>query len=116
MLEVDPRAAEDGNKHGIGAAFGEVVNPFGYEVDVLWKDPPSEDEDAVGNSQSQALPEPIQRKFLAKCINQHEKFIAPNGEEYHLIKVDRRGSHWEVWPPANAKNAENADSVKVTYN
>ena len=94
----------------------EVVNPFGSEVDVLWKDPPSEDEDVVGNSQSQALSEPIQRKFLAKCINLHEKFIAPNGEEYHLVKVDNQGSHWEVWPQAKAKNPENADSVKVYTN
>ena len=112
-MEVDPDLKGDDNKHGVGVAFGEIVNPFGYEVDVVWQDPVSDDEDCVKNSQIKHLPEPIQRKYLARCINPREKLVAPNGEEYHLVKVDRTGSHWEVWPPANNKHIKNADSVKV---
>ena len=113
VIEVDPELRSKQNKHGIGSAFGEIVNPFGGEVDVLWQDPISSDEDCVGNSQAKTLPESIPRKYLARCINPREKIVAPSGEEYHLIKVNRKGSHWEVWPPAKNKHIKNADTVKV---
>ena len=101
MLEIDPALVDpDNNKSGVGPAFGHVTNPFGVDVDVAWQDPPPPGKAAgpIGR------PEPIKRKFLAVCVDPHKKFTRKHAdgrcEEYHCVKYDTNGSHWEVWSQA----------------
>ena len=115
VVEVNPELVQENNPSGIGRAFGAVKNPFGYDVDVLFWDPPDDDDESVDNSQAVNLPEPIERKFLTKCLQIGEFFTTTNGEEYHLVGVDDKGSHWEVFAAgdANAAGDVNASNPQV---
>ena len=103
VFEIDPALKDAANnKSGVGPAFGHVTNPFGKDVDVLWQDPPKKGKEAVSQ------PEPIQRKFLALSVDPHQKFTRKyeDGriEEYHCVKYNEKGSHWEVWSEAQVNS------------